>query len=113
MKIHQRNIDDIIVVDVDGNMTGGIETKEFNNKIKEIMETGKNRIILNLGKVTWINSMGLGNIMAAFTTIKNKDGILKIANPSDSVRQLLELTYMISIIETYDEVHSAIDSFND
>jgi anti-sigma B factor antagonist len=75
------------------------------------MQKGKKNILLDLGKVSLMNSSGLGIIIGGYTTCKNRGGTLKLANPTKKISSLLIITKLITVIESYDDIEKAIESF--
>jgi len=111
MQINEQRQGEVVVLGLKGKMMGGPETQAVHEKIKEIVANGANRIVIDLGKVKWMNSSGLGMLMGALTTIKNADGDLKLANVTEKVQSLFMITKLITIFETYESVDDAVGSF--
>jgi len=74
------------------------------------MDEGKKNIIVNLSKVKFMNSSGLGILISAFTTVKNNGGVFKIANATDKINSLLVITKLITVFDHYDSVEEALES---
>ncbi|NVM02153.1 MAG: STAS domain-containing protein [Candidatus Helarchaeota archaeon] len=111
MKIKEKMEGDIAILQISGKLMGGPETQELHEHIKGLIADNINKVIIDLSKVKWMNSSGLGVLMASYTTIKNKGGDLKLANVTDKVNSLLMITQLITIFKTYDTVDRAIVSF--
>jgi anti-sigma B factor antagonist len=90
---------------------GGPETMEVHEKVKELVGKNIKKIVVDLGKVKWMNSSGLGALMGSMTTTKSAGGELKLTNVTDKVQSLFMITKLITIFETFDSVEEAIASF--
>jgi anti-sigma B factor antagonist len=77
------------------------------------MKDGISKVVIDLGGVKWINSSGLGVLMAAMTTLKNSEGKMKLANVTEKVESLLMITQLIRIFETFDSVDRAVSSMSE
>jgi anti-sigma B factor antagonist len=77
------------------------------------MKDGISKVVIDLGGVKWINSSGLGVLMAAMTTLKNSEGQMKLANVTEKVESLLMITQLIRIFETFDSVDRAVSSMSE
>jgi len=111
MKIGVKNYDDVYVLTLKGKLMGGPETTAVHDKVKELIEEDKKRIVLDLSKVKWMNSSGLGVIMGCFTSLKNADGELKICGASEKVKSLFMITKLVTLFESYKNVKEAVESF--
>lgn len=98
---------DIVILDVSGKIMGGEETTMFHGKIHEYMNQNKKRIIVDLAKVDWMNSVGLGMLISALTTVKNAGGRLVLANIT-KIESVLTITRLISVFEHYDSRDAAL-----
>ena len=103
---------DVAVLTLKGNLMGGPETTEVHDKVKEFTLTGIKKIVIDLSKVKWMNSTGLGALMGSMTTLRNENGDLKLANVTDKVQSLFMITKLITIFETFDSVDEAVKSFS-
>ncbi len=99
-----------VIIDFKGNIMGGPESQEFSNYLHGLLDQGKKNIIVNLSKVKFMNSSGLGMLISAFTTVKNGGGIFKIANATDKINSLLVITKLITVFEHYDSIDEAVES---
>ena len=111
MKIKQRAKDEITVLDLSGKIMGGDDFDLFNNTIKALVAEGKVDIVLNLNKVKWINSTGLGLMVSAYTSLVKQGGRMKIAEVSERIDNILHVTQLELIFETFDKEDAAIASF--
>jgi len=99
-----------VIIDFKGNIMGGPESQEFSNYLHGLLDQGKKNIIVNLSKVKFMNSSGLGMLISAFTTVKNGGGIFKIANATDKINSLLVITKLITVFDHYESVDEAVES---
>ncbi|HOP05906.1 MAG TPA: STAS domain-containing protein [candidate division Zixibacteria bacterium] len=102
---------DIVILDVSGKIMGGEETTMFHGKIHEYISQNKKNIVVDLAQVDWMNSVGLGMLISALTTVKNAGGRLVLAN-INKIESILTITRLISVFEHYDSRELAIKSFS-
>jgi anti-sigma B factor antagonist len=111
LKIGVRTLNDgIVVVDCAGRIVFGEETAELRDKVKSLI-AASSRIVLNLADVTYIDSGGLGTLVALYTTAQNAGGAIKLANLTQRVGDLLQVTKLLTVFEVYDSEQKAIQSF--
>ena len=106
MKITDHLEGDMVIFEITGKIMGGDQTTMFHGKIHEYINLNKKKIIVNLAKVDWMNSIGIGMLIAAFTTIKNADGRFILVNIT-KIENLLTLTQLITVFEHYDSLDEA------
>jgi anti-sigma B factor antagonist len=111
MSLKEKMAGDVAVLTPKGKLMGGPETVSVHDRIKELVSTDAKKVIIDLSKVKWMNSSGLGALMGAMTTVRNADGDLRLASVTDKVQSLLMITKLITIFETYESVDEAVDSF--
>ena len=102
---------DIVILDVSGKIMGGEETTMFHGKIHEYISQNKKNIVVDLAKVDWMNSVGLGMLISALTTVKNAGGRLVLAN-INKIESILTITRLISVFEHYESRELAMKSFS-
>ncbi len=100
-----------LIIEFKGNIMGGPEAQEFGDYLHEMLAQGKKNIVINLSKVKFMNSSGLGMLISSFTTVKNGGGVFKIANATDKINSLLVITKLITVFDHYDSVDEALESF--
>ncbi len=110
LKLTVRTVDDIVIVDCAGRIVFGEESADLRDTVKMVITQSK-RIILNLAGVTYIDSGGLGTLVALYTTARNGGGSIKLANLTQRVGDLLQVTKLVTIFDVYDNEQKAIDSF--
>ncbi len=111
MQINEHREGDVAVLELKGKLMGGPETQAIHTKVKELVEGGVLKVVIDLAKVKWMNSSGLGAVMGSMTTLKNADGELKLARVTEKVKSLFMITKLITIFDTYDSVDEAVSSF--
>jgi anti-sigma B factor antagonist len=113
MKIKEKIENHVAVLSLSGKMMGGPETTALHDHIRGLMKDGISKVVIDLGGVKWINSSGLGVLMAAMTTLKNSEGQMKLANVTEKVESLLMITQLIRIFDTFDSVDRAVSSMSE
>ncbi len=113
MKIKIRKTDTVAILDLSGKLMGGPDADVFKDTIKQLIEEGYKRVIVNLEHVPWVNSTGLGILIAGYTTLKREGGALKLIHVTDRIESILMITKLGTIFESYSEEQQAMDSFGD
>lgn len=111
MKITDREDNGIVILELKGNIMGGEDEAVFYDKLRELIEQNKKKVVLDLSKVEWINSRGLGILISGLTTMRNSNGQLKIARVVEKVKSLLTMTRLITVFDSYETVDEAVKSF--
>ncbi len=113
MQLEQRTVGDIVVVTVSGEITltkGG--NVALNDKIRSLVQQGHTKLLLDLGDVPYVDSAGLGELVHAYTTTKNKGGTLKLVRLTKRIKDLLTITKLATVFESYESEAAAIASFS-
>lgn len=113
MKLTEREQDGVIVLEPKGKIMGGPDASLLHDKLYEFIEQDKKKFVVDLKDVEWMNSTGLGIIISGFTTLRNSDGTLKLANVTEKIQSLLVITKLQGVFEAFDSVDEAIQSFNE
>lgn len=113
MKIKQSLQGEVMVLQVSGKIMGGPDHEKFQGEIKELIANGNVDILLNMSKVSWVNSTGLGILVSAFHTLKKNSGRLKICEVNDRIDNILNVAQLKLVFETYDNCDDALASFNE
>ncbi|HEX6496474.1 MAG TPA: STAS domain-containing protein [Acidobacteriaceae bacterium] len=111
VKISTRQVDGITVLDISGRITLGEGSVQLRDAVRDLLAKGQKHILLNLGDVTYIDSSGIGELVSAFTTVKNQGGELKLLNLTRKVHDLLQITKLYTVFDVKDDEASAIASF--
>jgi len=112
MKASSRKVDGVTIVDLSGRITLGEGSVVLRDTVKELSTQGNKKILLNLGDVTYIDSSGIGELVSAFTSVRNAGGELKLLNLTKKVHDLLQITKLYTVFDISDDEASAIASFN-
>jgi len=107
----EKVINGVTLLDVRGRITLGPETEALRAKMKDLIDRGQKRIIMGLGEVTYIDSVGLSTLVAAYTTARRMGGDLKLLHLPRGVHQLLQITRLSTVFEIHEELESAVKSF--
>jgi anti-sigma B factor antagonist len=102
----------IILLDLRGRITLGQETEAFRRKIRELLDDGQRRLILDLGQITYIDSVGLSTLVACLTSVRKQGGDLKLVHLPQGVHQLLQITRLVTVFEIYDNLESVLRAFD-
>jgi anti-sigma B factor antagonist len=112
MDIVERTVSDITVLDLKGKMTLGEGDELLKDKINSLLADGKKKLVLNLEGVPYIDSAGLGEIVRTFTTVSRQGGKLKLLNLTKRIEDLLAITKLLTVFETFDSEADAVKSFS-
>ena len=112
MKMDEKTSGDIAVLQLSGKIMGGPDDSLLNDKLHELIEVGKTKVVVDLGSVEWMNSSGLGILIGGLTTMRNSGGDLKLANITDRIQSLLMITKLLTVFETFEAIEEAVGSFN-
>ena len=111
MTFKTREVGGVTIVDLSGKITlgeGGITLRE---EVRKLLAEGKKKIVLNLAEVNYIDSSGLGELVSAYTAVKNAGGELKLLNLTSKVRDLLVITKLVTVFDVKDDEAAAVSSF--
>ncbi len=111
MKVKTRMEGDVAIISVSGKLMGGPESDTLRNEIKNLIDDGSKKFVVDLKGVPWINSTGLGALMAVYTSIQRSEGVLKLCHVSDRIQSLFMITKLLTIFDTYPTENEAIESF--
>jgi len=111
MKASNRQVDGITVVDLSGRITLGEGSVVLRDTVRDLLAKGEKRLLLILGDVTYIDSSGIGELVSAFTTVRNQGGELKLLNLTKKVHDLLQITKLYTVFDVKDDEAAAISSF--
>ncbi len=111
MKMTDREQDGVVILEPKGKIMGGPDASLLHDKLHEIIERGRRNVVIDLAKVDWMNSTGLGILISSYTTLRNNQGELKLANVTDKIQSLLTITKLVSVFDAYDSVDDAVGAF--
>ena len=111
MKIDARTVGDVHILDCRGKITLGEGTMAVRTTVRDILQTGGRKIVLNLADVNYIDSYGVGELVSTYTTVTNQGGQLKLLCLTKRVQEVLAITKLLTVFQSYDSETSAIASF--
>jgi anti-sigma B factor antagonist len=111
MKIVERKVADVLILDLHGKIMIGEGDDALREAITRIVDSGQSKILLNLADVPYVDSAGLGEIVRCYTTVSRKGGRLKLLNLTKKIKDLLSITKLLTVFETYDTEDEAVKSF--
>ena len=101
----------VTVLELAGRVTLGDESNQLRTKIKDILAQGKKRLVLDLGNVSYIDSAGLGTLVAGYTSSQSQGASMRLANLTKRFREQLNITKLVTVFDVYDSVEEATKSF--
>jgi anti-sigma B factor antagonist len=111
IKLSTRQVDGVTILDLSGRITLGEGSVQLRDAIRDLLAKGQKKILLNLADVNYIDSSGIGELVSAFTTVKNQGGELKLLNLTKKVHDLLQITKLYTVFDVQDDETTAIGSF--
>ena len=112
MQIEERTVGDVVVLDLKGKVTLGQGDELLKDKVNSLVNQGRRKIILNLADVPYVDSAGLGEIVGTYTTVSKNGGSLKLLNLTKRITDLLAITKLLTVFETFDAESEAVRSFS-
>ena len=112
LNISERQAGDITILDLDGKVTIGEGSVALRTTIRRLLGEGKNKILLNLGGVGYIDSSGIGELVSSFTAVNKEGGQLKLLNLTQKIQDLLAITKLLTVFDTFDDEGDALGSYN-
>ena len=110
-KATAREINGVTVVDLSGRITLGEGSAMLREMVRDLLNKGQRKIVLNLGDVNYIDSSGIGELVSGFTAVKNQGGELKLLNLTKKVHDLLQITKLYTVFDVHSDETSVLDSF--
>ncbi|HLW54688.1 MAG TPA: STAS domain-containing protein [Candidatus Angelobacter sp.] len=111
MKANNRQVNGVTIVDMSGRITLGEGSVVLRDSIKDLIGKGQKKILLNLGDVSYIDSSGIGELVSAFTSVRNQGGELKLLKLTKKVHDLLQITKLYTVFDIKDDETEAVRSF--
>jgi anti-sigma B factor antagonist len=111
MRLNDREQDGVVILEPKGKIMGGPDASLLHDKLYEFIEQDKKKVVIDLSQVDWMNSTGLGILISGYTTLRNTNGELKLANVTEKIQSLLTITKLVTVFEAYDTVDEAVESF--
>jgi anti-sigma B factor antagonist len=111
MHIEQRSVGDVTIIDLKGKMTLGEGDELLRDKVNSLVQQNLKKIVLNLAEVPYIDSAGLGEIVRSYTTVSRQGGQMKLLNLTKRIIDLLTITKLLTVFETFENENDAVRSF--
>ena len=111
LNINERQAGDVTILDMSGKITIGEGSVALRTAIRRLLEEGKKRILLNLAGVSYVDSSGIGELVSSYTAINKEGGQLKLLNLTQKIQDLLTITKLLTVFDTYDSEAEALNSF--
>ena len=112
MEFKQREVQDVVIVEFSGELMGGPDASAFKQQLYNLVDQGKTKVIADLSNVDRMNSSGLGILISGLTTLRNNHGDLKLVGATEKIENLLIITKLIKIFDSFKTVDEAIRSFS-
>ena len=112
LRMTDRQVGGVDVLDIEGRIVLGEESNAFREKVKGLLAAGRKNIILNLAQVGYIDSAGLGTLVATFHSARSQGATLKLTNLGSKFKEVLQVTKLMTVFDTYDTEAAAIASFS-
>jgi len=112
MQIEERVVGDVVMLDLKGKITLGEGDELLKDKVNSLVNHGHKKIVLNLAEVPYIDSAGLGEVVRTYTTVSRQGGSLKLLNLTKRITDLLSITKLLTVFETFDSENEAVRSFS-
>lgn len=111
LSVNERQAGDVTILDMSGAVRIGEGSVALRDAIRGLSESGKKKILLNLAGVSYVDSSGIGELIANYTTVSRQGGQLKLLNLTDKIQNLLVITKLLTVFDTYDNEAEALQSF--
>jgi len=112
MQITERQVGDVMILDLKGKITLGEGDELLKDKVNSIVSQGRRKIVLNLAEVPYLDSAGLGEVVRAYTTVSRQGGSLKLLNLTKRITDLLSITKLLTVFDTFESEDEAVRSFS-
>lgn len=111
LNISERQAGDITILDLDGKVTIGEGSVALRSAIRRLLGEGKNKILLNLGGVGYVDSSGIGELVSSFTAVNKEGGTLKLLNLTQKIQDLLAITKLLTVFDVFENEGDALASY--
>ena len=111
LNIRERQAGDVTILDLEGKITIGEGNVALRSAVRRLVQEGKKKVLLNLSGVSYMDSSGIGELVSSHTTIRREDGQLKMLGLGDKIKELLVITKLLTVFDTYKSEPEALNSF--
>lgn len=112
MKVNARHRDGVTILDFKGKITIGVGDVAMRDAVRESMQAGSKKLLLNLASVTTIDSSGVGELVSSYTTVSNRGGKLALLNLPPKVFDILQMTQLITVFDVHDDEDEAVSALS-
>jgi len=112
LNITERQAGDVTILDLNGKVTIGEGSVALRSAIRRLLGEGKNKILLNLGSVGYVDSSGIGELVSSFTAVNKEGRTLKLLKLAQKIQDLLAITKLLTVFDVFDDEESALSSFS-
>jgi len=112
LTINERTAGNVTILDLDGKITIGEGSVQLREAVRRLLEQGHKSLLIDLGKVDYVDSSGIGELVSCYTTTKNQGGQLKLLNLTKKIQDLLSITKLLTVFETFDSEADALASYS-
>ena len=111
LDVNERQAGDVTILDLTGEVRLGDSSVALRDSVRQLADAGKKKVLLNLAGVKYIDSSGIGELIANYTTVSRQGGQLKLLNLTDRIQNLLVITKLLTVFDSYDDEAEALKSF--
>jgi len=111
LRMTDRDVSGVTVLEIEGRIVLGEESNAFREKVKSLLAAGKKKVVLNMATVSYIDSAGLGTLVATFHSARSQGATLKLANLGQKFKEVLQVTKLMTVFDTYENEALAVSSF--
>jgi anti-sigma B factor antagonist len=108
--VKTRKVDNVVVMDLSGKLTIGEPVMQLRDALRAQVAGGDSKFIINLGEVSYVDSSGLGELVSSYTTVRNKGGDVKLLKLTAKIKDLLQMTKLLTVFDVYDDEAKAVAS---
>src|SRR3982750_2037979 len=112
LTINERNAGNVTILDLSGRITIGEGSVQLRDAVRRLLEQGHKNLLIDLGKVDYVDSSGIGELVSCYTTTKNQGGHLKLLSLTKKIKDLLSITKLLTVFETFDDEQEALNSYS-
>lgn len=110
LSVNTRKVEDVVVVDMSGRLTSGEPVLLLRDTVRRFLDDGARKFVLNLGKVSYIDSSGLGELVTTYTSLQKRGGKVNLLNLTKKANDLLQMTKLLTVFDTFDDEARAVSS---
>jgi len=110
MRIKKSEMDGVIILTLSGKMMLDAKSAGLHDFVKDLIKQGETKVVMDMGKITWFGSTGLGALLASYTSLKDNGGDLKVARATRKIRSVFMFTQIIKVLENFDTVKDAVSA---